>query len=574
MIDPRVASGLRDLPPAVMIPRERMLAVFRQTFAGFGFVPIETPHIERMEVLTGKGAGSDEVLRQIFEVTNKGGTPGELALRFDLTVPLARFVAKHIDELGVPFKRYAIGSVFRGERPAKGRFREFVQCDFDTIGTESAVADAEIAQVIHAALDAAGVPDFTITLNNRKILDGFLESQGLTGRSGPVLRALDKLAKIGRDGRDRRAGKSQRRRRQRADRRPGAAGPRLRRDRPRRGRGLASAPRPTLGSNPTVAQGIGNLRTVLDLLDAAGVPESRVAIDLGLARGLDYYTGIVFETTVKGWEKFGSVASGGRYDNLASLFTPRRLPGVGASIGLDRLLALLDEAGWLKSAATTVPVLVANFPGTDPVIAFTTGRAAAGRRHRRRGLSRPDPDRQADGLWLDARAQAGRDRRARRAGQAGLQPAQPGQSRRRTRGWRGRCWKTRSRVRCRSSSRKGPAHECRGRRSSTSDASPVAERPVGLVRGTRDWLPADYARLAAIERQLLDGFARAGYQPMRTPILEFTELHERKSGAGIVSKLFELVGGGSAGICLRPELTASIVRAYAEAPECPPCPGG
>ena len=199
MIDPRVASGLRDLPPAVMIPRERMLAVFRQTFAGFGFVPIETPHIERMEVLTGKGAGSEEVLRQIFEVTNKGGTPGELALRFDLTVPLARFVAKHIDELGVPFKRYAIGSVFRGERPAKGRFREFVQCDFDTIGTESVVADAETAQVIHAALDSAGVPDFTITLNNRKILDGFLESQGLTGRSGPVLRALDKLAKIGRD---------------------------------------------------------------------------------------------------------------------------------------------------------------------------------------------------------------------------------------------------------------------------------------------------------------------------------------------------------------------------------------
>ena len=137
MIDPRVASGLRDLTPAVMIPRERMLGLFRQTFASFGFLPIETPHIERMEVLTGKGAGSDEVLRQIFEVTNKGGTPGELALRFDLTVPLARFVAKHIDELGTPFKRYAIGSVFRGERPAKGRFREFVQCDFDTIGTES-----------------------------------------------------------------------------------------------------------------------------------------------------------------------------------------------------------------------------------------------------------------------------------------------------------------------------------------------------------------------------------------------------------------------------------------------------
>ena len=137
MIDPRVASGLRDIPPSAMIPRERALATFRKTFADFGFVPIETPHIERMEVLTGKGAGSDEVLRQIYSVTNKGGEPGELALRFDLTVPFARFVAKHIGELGKPFKRYAIGSVFRGERPAKGRFREFVQCDFDTVGTES-----------------------------------------------------------------------------------------------------------------------------------------------------------------------------------------------------------------------------------------------------------------------------------------------------------------------------------------------------------------------------------------------------------------------------------------------------
>jgi histidyl-tRNA synthetase len=369
MIDPRVASGLRDLPPAVMIPRERMLAVFRQTFAGFGFVPIETPHIERMEVLTGKGAGSDEVLRQIFEVTNKGGTPGELALRFDLTVPLARFVAKHIDALGVPFKRYAIGSVFRGERPAKGRFREFVQCDFDTIGTESVVADAEIALVIHGALASAGVPDFTITLNNRKILDGFLEAQGLTGRSGPVLRALDKLAKIGRDAVIDELSKTSE---------AGASG--LTADQARQvldfaenGRGGAQVLERALadlGSNPTVAQGIDNLRTVLNLLHAAGVPASRVALDLGLARGLDYYTGIVFETTVKGWEKFGSVASGGRYDNLASLFTPRRLPGVGASIGLDRLLALLDEAGWLKSATTTVPVLVANFPGTDPVIAF------------------------------------------------------------------------------------------------------------------------------------------------------------------------------------------------------------
>lgn len=369
MIDPRVASGLRDLPPAAMIPRERMMAAFRRTFSAFGFVPIETPHIERMEVLTGKGAGSDEVLRQIFEVTNKGGTPGELALRFDLTVPLARFVARHIDELGVPFKRYAIGSVFRGERPAKGRFREFVQCDFDTIGTESPIADAETAQVIHDALAAAGVPDFTIALNDRKILDGFLAVHGLAGTTGPVLRSLDKLAKIGPDAV---AGELER---------PAAeGGPGLSAEHARKvvafaaaGRGgpeVLQALESEMGSDPIIEKGIASLRTVLGLLDAAGVPSDRLAIDLGLARGLDYYTGIVFETTVKGWEKFGSIASGGRYDNLASLFTSRRLPGVGASIGLDRLLALLDEAGRLGAVGTTVPVLVAQFPGTDPSIAF------------------------------------------------------------------------------------------------------------------------------------------------------------------------------------------------------------
>jgi histidyl-tRNA synthetase len=367
MIDPRVASGMRDLSPAVMIPRERMLATFRGTFASFGFVPIETPHIERMEVLTGKGAGSDEVLRQIFEVTNKGGTPGELALRFDLTVPLARFAARHIDELGVPFKRYAVGSVFRGERPAKGRFREFVQCDFDTIGTESVLADAETAQVISAALAAAGVPSFTITLNNRKILDGFLESNGLTGRSGPVLRALDKRARIGRAG----------------------VLAELQKGLDTGGAGLDPAPAerviefaetgrgrqdvleiaaPGLSANPSATAGIDNLKKVLELLGAAGVPSERIAIDLGLARGLDYYTGIVFETTVDGWEKFGSVASGGRYDDLASLFTSRRLPGVGASIGLDRLLALLDESGSLKSSSATAPVLVTNFAGVAPIV--------------------------------------------------------------------------------------------------------------------------------------------------------------------------------------------------------------
>jgi histidyl-tRNA synthetase len=375
MIDPRVASGLRDIAPAVMIPRERMLATFRRTFASFGYVPIETPHIERMDVLTGKGAGSDEVLRQIFEVTNKGGEPGKLALRFDLTVPLARFVARHVNELGTPFKRYAIGSVFRGERPAKGRFREFVQCDFDTVGADSAVADAETAHVIFAALTAAGVPAFTVTLNNRQVLDGLLDTLGAADQTGPVLRALDKLAKAGRDkvlAELQRGGEGEE---------GGAA--RLSADQAARvldfaeqGRGGAEVlgrAEESLGRHPRAAEGIANLRAILELLHAAGVPESHLALDLGLARGLDYYTGVVFETTVDGWERFGSVSSGGRYDNLASLFTDRRLPGVGASIGLDRLLALMEEAGWLPGTSTTAPVLVAQFPGVATAVAVRLG---------------------------------------------------------------------------------------------------------------------------------------------------------------------------------------------------------
>ena len=270
-------------------------------------MPIETPHIERMEVLTGKGAGSDEVLRQIFEVTNKGGTPGELALRFDLTVPLARFVAKHVNELGVPFKRYAIGSVFRGERPAKGRFREFVQCDFDTVGTESAVADAETAQVIHAALDRRpACPAFTITLNNRKMLDGLLDTLGIADKTGPVLRALDKLAKIGRE---KVLGELRRGEPGEAEGETSGRSSLLTEDQARQvldfveqGRGgseVLDRVQERLGGHPRAAEGIANLRTILDLLDAAGVPRDRLAIDLGLARGLDYYTGVVFETTVQ-----------------------------------------------------------------------------------------------------------------------------------------------------------------------------------------------------------------------------------------------------------------------------------
>ncbi len=368
MIDPRVASGLRDLLPRAAIPRERILSRFRETFARFGFVPIETPHIERMEVLTGKGAGSDEVLRQIFEVTNKGGTPGELALRFDLTVPLARFAARHENELGFPFKRYAIGSVFRGERPAKGRFREFTQCDFDTIGSESPLADAETALVIASALSLAGAGGFTIVINHRGVLDGLLESLGLADRSGPVLRALDRLAKVGRES------VASELARESSSGGAGLSDEQAARvldfaEQGRGGRDALATATAAIAPMKRVREGVEYLNLVLDLLESAS-PPGRVVVDLGLARGLDYYTGVVYETTIDGYESFGSVASGGRYDNLASLFTSRKLPGVGASIGLDRLLTVLEEARRMGSDLSPTPVLVAYFPGTRATTPF------------------------------------------------------------------------------------------------------------------------------------------------------------------------------------------------------------
>ena len=551
-----------------MIPRERALATFRKTFADFGFVPIETPHIERMEVLTGKGAGSEEVLRQIYSVTNKGGEPGELALRFDLTVPLARFVAKHINELGRPFKRYAIGSVFRGERPAKGRFREFVQCDFDTVGTVSPLADAETALVIHSALANIGVPAFTITLNNRKILDGMLAQLDLSAKTGSILRALDKLAKIGPDGvhKELEGGRSDG---------EGASGVGLSPDQSTRILDFASSGRggvevlagveARLGSNPSVVEGVANLRMIFELLGAAGVPSDRLRIDLGLARGLDYYTGVVYETTVDGWEKFGSIASGGRYDNLTRLFTDQPLPGVGASIGLDRLLALLEEAGWAKGPSTTVPVLVPNFPGADPRHAF-----ALAARLRTAGVG---AEVYPDAIQLGKQLQYGSTKGHRLAVIVG--PTEQESST-----FNLRDLATRE-------ERQGPALGRPGKPSgrspgigpeggrpmnSSSDRTPASERPIPLARGTTDWLPEAHARLLGLESSVLGQFERAGYRRLKTPVIEPIELHERKSGAGIVGKLFELNGPTGGRACLRPELTAGIVRAYAAAEEPPALP--
>ena len=575
MIDPRVASGLRDLGPETAAPRERLLACFRAAFASFGYLPIETPHIERMEVLTGKGAGSEEVLRQIFEVVNKGGERGELALRFDLTVPLARFIAKHIDELGVPFKRYAIGSVFRGERPAKGRFREFTQCDFDTLGSEGVATDAETAQVIHASLSSAGIPDFTIAINNRKILNGMLSAIGAPGRSGAVLRSLDKLSKIGKEkvfteltsARPSEAEAAQ-------------ADPLLTQRQAERvlefvekGQGRSEAldfAEETVRESEEGKQGVANLRQILSVLDASGVPSKSVRVDLGLARGLDYYTGVIFETTVNGWERYGSISSGGRYDNLASLFTSRKIPGVGASIGLDRLLALLEEAGLMVGSSSATPVLVVQFPGVplEPLAKLASELRAGGIG------AELFPDAVQLGKQLGYGATRGR-KLAVIVGPDELANSEFNLRDLTTREERKKL--PQAQVVALIKESLASAHPGGGVMAAPDGKELGAERfeqPIDSVRGTRDWLPGDYAKLARLESTLLDCFAIAGYEQMKTPVLEYIELHERKSGAAIVGKLYELANDyqSRAGLCLRPELTASIVRAYAASEQDPELP--
>lgn len=384
MIDPRVASGTRDILPTVAIHRERIQRRFRDTFEEFGFVPIDTPVLERREVLFAKG-GAD-VQRQVFQVAQRGQSldESELALRFDLTVPLARYVAAHVDQLGVPFKRYHIGIVFRGERAQRGRYREFYQCDFDVIGPRSDMADAEIALVICRGLIAVGIAGYSLRLNNRKLLDGLLERLGLTPHREHVLRALDKMSKVGREqvlhelqfgalpDFDSDGGDSP------TQTTPDAPSQNIlaRGDAERlldTVQGIAAPSADTvldqcereLGTIESARSGVANLRAVCDLLRAGGVSDERLRIDIGLARGLDYYTGVIFETTINGHENLGSVCSGGRYDDLASLFTSRQLPGVGASFGLDRLVQLMSDAGWLAPSAATAPVLIVNFQAAD-----------------------------------------------------------------------------------------------------------------------------------------------------------------------------------------------------------------
>lgn len=364
LIPPRTLKGFRDLLPAQMIPRESLIETARRVYRSYGFVPIETPTLEYEEILLGKGGGESD--RQMFRFEDHGGR--RVAMRFDLTVPFARFAAQHIGKLGTPFKRYHIGTVWRGENPQRGRYREFMQCDFDTIGTESLAADAETVLVAHDLLQALGIERFTVRLNNRKVLTGFLERQGLLDKTGPVLRALDKFDKVGADGV-----------------RKELLGAEAGLDESQAGGVLALAQvegsldevlaqlTPLVEGSEVGALGVQELQEVLSQLRAAGVADQRLRIDVRIARGLDYYTGTILETVLDDLPGIGSVLSGGRYDDLASLYTKQRLPGIGASLGLDRLLAALEELGLAGEEKTTAAVFLPLF---DPAQLGATQRVA------------------------------------------------------------------------------------------------------------------------------------------------------------------------------------------------------
>jgi len=369
LITPCTPPGTMELLPRQQIVFQRMLDTIRRGFELYGFLPIETPVFEVAEVLLSKSGGETE--KQVYFVQSTGGLeqghkPG-LALRFDLTVPLARYVAEHEADLAFPFRRYQIQRVYRGERSQRGRYREFYQCDIDVIGKDALplAFDAEIPAVIHTLFSELQVGPFRIHFNNRKVLQGLFESLGIEQpeRRMAVLRQVDRLDKIGADGvRGLLMGGDLSLDGGLADRILELLGIRGAADEVLARLGAMAARE---GANPVFVQGARELGEVVAMLRAFRVPETHWSINLGIARGLDYYTGTVYETFLTDHPGMGSVCSGGRYDNLASQYTKSRLPGVGISIGLTRLFYVLSEAGLAPTGASTVQVLVTQF---DPAL--------------------------------------------------------------------------------------------------------------------------------------------------------------------------------------------------------------
>ena len=329
LIEPRVLKGFRDFLPEQEAERLRIMGLLAETFGAHGFVPIDTPILEYTEILLGKGGGETD--KQIYRFEDQGGR--DVAMRYDLTVPFARYMAAHLHELYLPFRRFHMAKAFRGENTQRGRYREFVQCDFDIVGTDAASADFEIVTMIDAAFAAMGVTDVRIHFAHRGVFNALLSALEVDSGTDEVLRVVDKLRKIG--------GQAVR---EELEGLIGAqAGERV--------IALVSLE----GTNaqivermrelvPTAGEALARIEAVVAAALELGLG-GRLVLDPSITRGLDYYTGIVFETFLTGLPEIGSVCSGGRYDDLAGLYTKERLPGVGASIGLDRLMAALAEIG-------------------------------------------------------------------------------------------------------------------------------------------------------------------------------------------------------------------------------------
>lgn len=369
---PRTLSGFMELLPQPQQQMERMMDILRRTYSLYGFTPLDTPVIEASEVLLAKGGGETE--KQIYRF-QKGDA--DLALRFDLTVPLAKYVALHYNDLSFPFRRYQIGKVYRGERAQRGRFREFYQADIDIIGDGKLdiTNEAEIPAIIYQTFTSLGLKRFQIRVNNRKILNGFYAMLGLTEQSGDIMRTVDKLDKIG----------TEKVRTLLVDEcgvSADSAGEILKFIAITGGNEqVLAALESYRGRSEVFDEGLDQLNTVVKYLSAFGVPAENFAVDLTIARGLDYYTGTVYETTLLDHPEIGSVCSGGRYDNLAEYYTDKQLPGVGISIGLTRLFYVLGEQGLLNPDLPTAPADVLILPMTaelSPAVTLATRLRAAG----------------------------------------------------------------------------------------------------------------------------------------------------------------------------------------------------
>jgi histidyl-tRNA synthetase len=365
-VEPRVLKGFRDYLPARMIPRQRMLASIESTFQRFGYLPLMTPALEALDILTGKYGGEGEGL--LYRFKDLGDR--DVALRYDLTVPLARVVAQYPGEVSLPFRRYQIAPVWRAEKPARGRFREFVQCDADIAGSGDMLADAEMVELAGELLRGLGVERFRIQVNNRKVLSGLMSRAGITSPESEagVLRTMDKLDKIGAD-----------KVRELLRDENGLTAEQVRqldeflaiRGEPRE---VIEALRPLLGGVDAGRRGVEELSELFRILEGAGLGGA-AAIDLSIARGLSYYTGTIYEVFLRDLPGFGAVAAGGRYDSLIGVFKGEEIPAVGISLGIDRLLEGLVELGLLKEEATVARVLVTVFDAAQAPYAARAARA-------------------------------------------------------------------------------------------------------------------------------------------------------------------------------------------------------